>query len=265
MLFRFFGILSLKKHCYNSAYQQSFRNLKKYWVGPGGRSTPFVTSYCAPLVYRLLFIQDFVTDLVSQIRVSYIHCDHGLRWDRVKNSVNIHAMAVTLFCKVVICCCLPRQPLGSFNTAATLTPSPHSFAITLIGHRHYKITNEYVQSYKLALLHWMTLPILNCSPPWRYSIWANTDLNSLRITAGRNQIIGSFRFDYEYEIHQAKRMQYAYAIPYWREKVVAVAHLSTKLWRNLVVLTTTFQKKRKLAFCCLPKICSIYIAFIRRK
>ena len=67
------------------------------------------------------------------------------------------------------------------------------------------------------------------------------------------QGIGSFRFDYEYdyeyEIRQAKRMLYAYAIPYWREKVVAVAHLSTKLWRNLVVLTTTFQKKqRKLAF-----------------
>jgi predicted short-subunit dehydrogenase-like oxidoreductase (DUF2520 family) len=55
-------------------------------------------------------------------------------------------------------------------------------------------------------------------------------------------IIGSFIFDYEYEIRQAKRMLYAYAIPYWREKVVAVAHLSTKLWRNLVVLTTTFKK-----------------------
>jgi hypothetical protein len=26
--------------------------------------------------------------------------------------------------------------------------------------------------------------------------------------------IGSFRFDYEYEIRQAKRMLYAYAIPY---------------------------------------------------
>jgi hypothetical protein len=68
-------------------------------------------------------------------------------------------------------------------------------------------------------------------------------------------LLGSFRFDYEYdyeyEIRQAKRMLYAYVIPYWREKVVAVAHLSTKLWRNLVVLTTTFQKKRKLAFFCL--------------
>jgi hypothetical protein len=40
-------------------------------------------------------------------------------------------------------------------------------------------------------------------------------------------------------------MLYAYAIPYWREKVVAVAHLSTKLWRNLVVLTTTFQKNKE--------------------
>ena len=62
-------------------------------------------------------------------------------------------------------------------------------------------------------------------------------------------LLGSFRFDYEYdyeyEIRQAKRMLYAYAIPYWCEKVVAVAHLSTKLWRNLVVLTTTFQKKQK--------------------
>jgi hypothetical protein len=63
------------------------------------------------------------------------------------------------------------------------------------------------------------------------------------------QLIGSFRFDYEYdydyEIRQAKRMLYAYAIPHWREKVVAVAHLSTKLWRNLVVLTTTFQKNKE--------------------
>jgi hypothetical protein len=67
------------------------------------------------------------------------------------------------------------------------------------------------------------------------------------------RLLGSFssdyEYDYEYEIRQAKYMLYAYAIPYWREKVVAVAHLSTKLWRNLVVLTTTFQKKqRKLAF-----------------
>jgi hypothetical protein len=64
-----------------------------------------------------------------------------------------------------------------------------------------------------------------------------------------NSLLGSFRFDYEYdyeyEIRQAKRMLYAYAIPYWREKVVAVAHLSTKLWRNLVVLTTTFQKNKE--------------------
>jgi hypothetical protein len=53
------------------------------------------------------------------------------------------------------------------------------------------------------------------------------------------EIIGSFssdyEYDYEYKIRQAKRMVYAYAIPYWHEKVVAVAHLSTKLWRNLVV------------------------------
>jgi hypothetical protein len=63
----------------------------------------------------------------------------------------------------------------------------------------------------------------------------------------RTPIIGSFRFGYEYdyEIRQAKRMLYAYAIPYWREKVVAVAHLSTKLWRSLVVLTTTFQKNKE--------------------
>ena len=35
-------------------------------------------------------------------------------------------------------------------------------------------------------------------------------------------LLGSFRFDYEYdyeyEIRQAKRMLYAYAIPYWRKK-----------------------------------------------
>jgi hypothetical protein len=66
---------------------------------------------------------------------------------------------------------------------------------------------------------------------------------------GNRLTLGSFRFDYEYdyeyEIRQAKRVLYAYAIPYWREKVVAVAHLSTKLWRNLVVLTTTFQKNKE--------------------
>jgi hypothetical protein len=69
------------------------------------------------------------------------------------------------------------------------------------------------------------------------------------IVSALSTTIGSFRFDYEYdyeyEIRQAKRMLYAYAIPYWREKLVAVAHLSTKLWRNLVVLTTTFQKTKK--------------------
>jgi hypothetical protein len=68
-------------------------------------------------------------------------------------------------------------------------------------------------------------------------------------SAVASSIIGSVRFDYEYdyeyEIRQAKRMLYAYAIPYWREKVVAVADLSTKLWRNLVVLTTTFQKNKE--------------------
>jgi hypothetical protein len=59
--------------------------------------------------------------------------------------------------------------------------------------------------------------------------------------------IGSF--SNEYEIRLVKCMVYAYAIPYWREKVVAVAHLSTKLWRNLVVLTTSFQKTKKSFFC----------------
>ena len=76
------------------------------------------------------------------------------------------------------------------------------------------------------------------------------------------EIIESFRFDYEdeyeYKIRQAKRMLYAYAIPNRREKVVAVAHrLSTKWWRNLVVLTTTFKKTKKVGFFCFPKkICS---------
>jgi hypothetical protein len=40
---------------------------------------------------------------------------------------------------------------------------------------------------------------------------------------------GSFSSEYEYEIRiqYAKRMLYAYAIPHWRENVVAVAHLSS--------------------------------------
>jgi hypothetical protein len=59
--------------------------------------------------------------------------------------------------------------------------------------------------------------------------------------------IGSF--SNEYEIRQVKRMVYAYAIPYWREKVVAVAHLITKLWGNLVVLTMTLQKTKKSFYC----------------
>jgi hypothetical protein len=72
-----------------------------------------------------------------------------------------------------------------------------------------------------------------------------TSLAHLSCETGSKWYLGSFRFDYEYEIRQAKRMLYAYAIAYWREKVVAVAHLSTKLWRNLVVLTTTFQKNKE--------------------
>jgi hypothetical protein len=66
--------------------------------------------------------------------------------------------------------------------------------------------------------------------------------------------IGSFSsdyeydYEYEYEIRQAKRMLYAYAILYWREKVVAVAHLSTKLWRDLVVLPRLFKKTKKVGF-----------------
>jgi hypothetical protein len=86
----------------------------------------------------------------------------------------------------------------------------------------------------------------------------------LRVSSSCSLTIGSFSSDYEYEICQAERMLYAYAIPYWREKVVAVAHLSTKLWRNLVVLTTTFQKTKKAGFFCFSKIinCSVYPAQI---
>jgi hypothetical protein len=45
-----------------------------------------------------------------------------------------------------------------------------------------------------------------------------------------------WNFSNEYEIRQVKRMVYAYAIRHWHEKVVAIAHLSMKLWRNLVRL-----------------------------
>ena len=57
----------------------------------------------------------------------------------------------------------------------------------------------------------------------------------------------------------AKRMLYACTIPYhtyWREKVVAVGHLSTKFWRNLVVLTTTFKIKN--FFYVYLQICGLY-------
>ena len=51
-----------------------------------------------------------------------------------------------------------------------------------------------------------------------------------------------YEYDYEYEIRHfcAKPTPYACATSYSREKVVAVAHLSTKICRKLVVLTTTF-------------------------
>jgi hypothetical protein len=75
---------------------------------------------------------------------------------------------------------------------------------------------------------------------------------NVKVSAERSSSLGSFssdyEYDYEYKIRQAKRMVYAYAIPYWRENFVAVAHLSTKLWRNLVVLTTTYKKTKKVCF-----------------
>jgi hypothetical protein len=78
-------------------------------------------------------------------------------------------------------------------------------------------------------------------PYWREKVVA---VANLRIES----FSSDYEYDYEYEIRQAKRMLYAYAILYWREKVVAVAHLSTKLWRNLVVLTTTYKKTKKVCF-----------------
>jgi hypothetical protein len=89
---------------------------------------------------------------------------------------------------------------------------------------------------------------------WHALYWGNWKI-SLRTRFGEHWCmcshlaIRSFSSDYEYEICQAKRMLYAYAIPYWREKVVAVAHLGTKLWRNLVVRTTTFQKNFSKSRC----------------
>ena len=64
--------------------------------------------------------------------------------------------------------------------------------------------------------------------------------------------IGSFssdyEYDYEYEIRHfcAKPTPYACAISYSREKIVAVAHLSTKFCRKLVVLTTIFLNPLKV-------------------
>ena len=58
--------------------------------------------------------------------------------------------------------------------------------------------------------------------------------------------IGSFgsdyEYDYEYEIRHfcAKPTPYACAISYSREKVLAVAYMSTKLQKTRIVLTTTF-------------------------
>jgi hypothetical protein len=81
------------------------------------------------------------------------------------------------------------------------------------------------------------------------------------------QLNSEYEYDYEYEIRQVKRVLYAYAIPYWREKVdVAVAHQYEIVEKSRSPHDDFSKKQRKLAFFCFPKIiCSIYIAFIRRK
>jgi hypothetical protein len=74
--------------------------------------------------------------------------------------------------------------------------------------------------------------------------------------------LGSFRFDYEYdyeyEIRQAKRMLYAYAIPVLTRK--------SRSRRPSEYEIVEKSRSPHDDFFCFPKIiCSIYIAFIRRK
>ena len=78
---------------------------------------------------------------------------------------------------------------------------------------------------------------------WGQSLWSQPTLEG---------ILGSFSSDYEYEIRHfcAKRTSYAYAISYWGEKVVAVAHLSTTFCWKLVVLSTTFYIPLKVSLRC---------------
>jgi hypothetical protein len=62
-------------------------------------------------------------------------------------TVTSDGIQLTLFCKDVICCCLPRQPLGSFNNDATFAPSPHSFAITFKFIKHQHLRNNKLRKY----------------------------------------------------------------------------------------------------------------------
>jgi hypothetical protein len=103
-----------------------------------------------------------------------------------------------------------------------------------------KVMEAFTKSLSDMKVHWNTKTFSYCNNP-------------IKTRSRYKFALGSFRFDYEYEyeyeIRQAKRMLYAYAIPHWREKVVAVAHLSTKFVEKSRSPHDDFSKKqRKLLF-----------------
>ena len=79
---------------------------------------------CASFFQPLLgvWISDETLVLVFDILLA------ALKTPEVKKSFKTN---FTLFCKDVICCCRPLQPLESFNSVVMLKPSPTSFARTL--------------------------------------------------------------------------------------------------------------------------------------
>ena len=79
---------------------------------------------CASFFQPLLgvWISDETLFLVFDILLE------ALKTAEVKKSFKTN---FTLFCKDVICCCRPLQPLESFNSVVMLKPSPTSFARTL--------------------------------------------------------------------------------------------------------------------------------------
>jgi hypothetical protein len=133
---------------------------------------------------------------------------------------------------------LPRNPQADQVRFSTIeiSSSRYRYFIFIFGRKGAQNWNRHARISRI--MH----------DVWTFRMWVTGFWFSLYLTgiSARHRLIRTRTVCARVEIRvrdsssETHAVYLQYTIPYWREKVAAVAHLNTKFWRNLVVLTMTF-------------------------